>query len=116
MTTKTANWNRMPWSTVRPGVESKAFSAAGGTVTYNRLSPGHEPSPHSHPHEQVIYIAEGEVDLHIGDEVVRLGPGGLLAVPPNMRHYAVVVGDKPVINIDFFTPRREDYADSEQTA
>jgi mannose-6-phosphate isomerase-like protein (cupin superfamily) len=52
---------------------------------------------------------EGVVDFHVGKEVVRLGPGGLCVVPPNVEHYAEVVGEKPALNLDIFTPARPDY-------
>jgi quercetin dioxygenase-like cupin family protein len=104
------DWNAVPWERVREGVERKAFSGEGATVALNRLQPGHEPRPHSHPHEQVVYIVSGQIDFYIEDEMRRLGPGGLLVVPPNARHWGVVVGDEPVLNLDVFTPRRSEYA------
>lgn len=104
------NWNAMPWQKVREGVERKAFSGAGATLSLNRLMPRHEPRPHNHPHEQIVYILSGEIDFHIGETVHRLGPGSLLVVPPHAEHWGVVVGNEPVINLDVFTPRRSEYA------
>ena len=104
------NWNALDWTPVREGVERKAFSGNGATVSLNRLQPGHEPRPHDHPHEQIVYILSGQIDFHIGDTVTRLGPGGLLVVPPNARHWGVVIGDEPVLNLDIFTPKRPEYA------
>ena len=37
--------------------------------------------PHTHPHEQVTYVAEGEVMFFIGEESTRLAPGDMVAVP-----------------------------------
>jgi quercetin dioxygenase-like cupin family protein len=79
-------------------------------VALNRLQPGHEPRPHSHPHEQIVYILGGQIDFHIGESVKRLGAGGLLVVPPNVQHWGEVVGDEPVLNLDVFTPKRSEYA------
>jgi hypothetical protein len=50
------DWNAQPWERVREGVERKAFSGEGATVSLNRLQPGHEPRPHNHPNEQIVYI------------------------------------------------------------
>jgi quercetin dioxygenase-like cupin family protein len=110
MTAHKIDWEAMPWTPVRPGIERKAFSGEGATVALHRLMPGHEPRPHAHPAEQIVYIMAGEVDFHIGDEVLRLGAGGLAVVPPNVTHWAEVVGDEPVLNLDIFTPKRPDYA------
>jgi quercetin dioxygenase-like cupin family protein len=104
------DWSKIPWEPVRAGVERKAFSGSGATVALNRLMPGHEPRPHSHPHEQIAYVMSGKIDFHIGDDVVTLGPGGVLVIPPNALHWGVVVGDEPVLNLDVFTPKREEYA------
>lgn len=104
------DWESMDWTEVREGVARKAFSGEGATLALHRLMPGHEPRPHAHHYEQIAYILSGEVDFHIGDEVVRLGSGGLVVVPPNTTHYAVVVGDQPVLNLDVFIPRRSEYA------
>jgi quercetin dioxygenase-like cupin family protein len=104
------DWSKLDWQPVRPGVERKAFSGDGATLALHRLHPGHEPRPHSHHYEQIVYILQGQLDFFIGDERMRLGPGSLLAVPPNVMHHAVVVGDEPVLNLDVFTPKRAEYA------
>jgi quercetin dioxygenase-like cupin family protein len=106
---KRKNWNETPWTYVRDGVDRKAFSGTGATLAYHRLMPGHEPKPHHHPFEQLVYIVEGVVDFHVGDGVHRLGPGELIAIPPDVMHHAVVVGDVPAINLDIFTPVRHEY-------
>ena len=45
-----------------------------------------------------------------------LGPGGLLHIPPNVEHWGEVVGDEPVLNLDVFTPLREEYAPAPKKA
>jgi len=110
MTIPTVDWSKIDWQPVRPGIERKAFSGAGATLALHRLQPGHEPRPHAHPYEQIVYIMAGEVDFHVGAETIRLGPGGLLTVPPDVTHYAEVVGSEEVLNLDIFTPRRAEYA------
>lgn len=109
---KSIDWNAIAWERVREGVERKAFSGDGATVSLNRLQPGHEPRPHSHPNEQIVYILEGHIDFHVGDEdqVEHLGPGSLLVLPGNVEHWGIVVGDEPVLNLDIFTPKRSEYA------
>ena len=105
------DWSTMAWKSIRPGVEQKAFSGAGATIAMHRLQPDHEPKPHKHDNEQIAYIVSGMVDFHIGDEVVKLGPGGLAVIPGGVMHHAVVTSEEEVINIDVFTPNRPEYAD-----
>ena len=103
------DWESIAWTPVRPGVERKSFSGNGATLALHRLMPGHEPRPHSHPHEQIVYILAGTIRFHIGDQQQLLGPGGLVAIPGNVLHWGEVVGDQPVLNLDVFTPRRPEY-------
>lgn len=104
------DWNAIPWKTIRPGVEQKAFSGDGATVALHRLQPGHEPKPHSHVNEQIAYILAGRIRFFVGDEVKEIGPGELLVIPPNVEHWGEVIGDEVVLNLDVFTPRRPEYA------
>mgnify|MGYP003592721553 CR=1 FL=1 len=65
-------------------------------------------APHTHPHEQVTYVAEGEVLFFIGTESRRLSAGDMVAVPPDQPH-----GIQPMTSrvrlIDTFTPLRQDF-------
>jgi len=74
-----------------------------------RDGPTTEPDPpHSHPHEQVSYVAAGEIIFYLDGEPTRLGPGDLCMVPPNVPH-AVQLLTEHVRLIDAFTPIREDF-------
>jgi quercetin dioxygenase-like cupin family protein len=106
------NWEEMEWESVRPGVKRKVFQAEGGTLVLNHLEPGHKPNPHSHAHEQIVFIVQGETELTVGSKVFNLGPGSLMIVPPHAEHFAKVTGKDTLVNLDFFIPRREDYRQS----
>ncbi|RAV20047.1 cupin domain-containing protein [Paenibacillus contaminans] len=110
MSMKASNWDTLQEVLVREGVTRKAFSGEGATLALHVLQPGHEPKPHSHTYEQIVYILGGKVKFHIGEESVLLEAGGLLVVPPDVMHYAEVIGDEPVYNLDVFTPKRDEYA------
>ncbi|MGE5255551.1 MAG: cupin domain-containing protein [Hyphomicrobiales bacterium] len=64
--------------------------------------------PHSHPHEQVSYVAAGEILLVMGEERTRLSAGDLFTVPANVPH-AVQTLSSHVRLIDAFNPIREDF-------
>jgi quercetin dioxygenase-like cupin family protein len=71
--------------------------------------PWKEPDPpHTHPHEQVAYVAEGEI-LFLAEGLApqRLGAGDLYAIPPNIPH-AIQLLSKTARLVDCFTPVRED--------
>ena len=64
--------------------------------------------PHSHPHEQISYVASGEINFFLDNEPVRLGPGDMFTVPANVPH-AVQLLSEYVRLIDSFTPIREEF-------
>lgn len=64
--------------------------------------------PHSHPHEQMSYVAAGEIIVHIGDEATRLGPGDMFTVPPDVPHTVQLLTEH-VRLVDGFSPVREDF-------
>jgi unsaturated pyranuronate lyase len=64
--------------------------------------------PHSHPHEQVSYVASGEIIFFLDDEETRLGPGDIFTVPPNIPH-SVRLLTRHVRLVDTFYPIREEF-------
>ena len=71
--------------------------------------PTTEPDPaHSHPHEQVSYVAAGEVIFFLDGEPHPLKPGDMFTVPANIPH-TVQLLTPHVRLVDTFTPLREDF-------
>ena len=64
--------------------------------------------PHSHPHEQISYVAIGEILFIIDGESTRLEPGDMFLVPPGKPHSIQQLTDH-VRLVDCFTPVREDF-------
>ena len=94
---------------MRKGVSRSGFRGDDVLLVMNKIEPGMDINPHSHPFEQVVYIVEGRVRFHVGDEVVEAGPGSLIRIPPDVMHYAEPIGDEPALNLDVFAPIRDDY-------
>ena len=64
--------------------------------------------PHSHPHEQVTYVAEGEILFILDGEQTQLGPGDVFLVPSGKPH-TIQRLTAHVRLVDCFTPNREDF-------
>ena len=64
-------------------------------------------APHSHPHIQVSYVAEGSFEVTIDGVTEVVGQGGSFIVPPNLVH-SVVALEKGRL-VDVFTPHRADF-------
>ncbi len=64
--------------------------------------------PHRHPHEQVTYVAEGELYFFIDGEPHRLSAGDLVTVPGDVPHSIQLLSAR-VRLVDTFTPIRADF-------
>ncbi len=102
-------WDQLPKEVVRAGVERAGFRGDDVLMVMNWLTPGMETNPHSHPFEQLAYIVSGRMKFVIGEDTFEAGPGSVIRIPPNVEHYGEPIGDEPVLNLDVFSPIRDDY-------
>lgn len=71
--------------------------------------PWADPEPcHSHPHEQIVYLAEGEVNFFIEEESCHLVAGDTVAVPGGLPHTIQLLTPK-VRLVDTWTPIRKEF-------
>jgi quercetin dioxygenase-like cupin family protein len=68
---------------------------------------------HSHPHEQVVHMLEGALELTVGDERTLLEPGMVLVIPADVPHEGRALTAVRVM--DAFAPVRVDYRDGGPT-
>jgi len=87
-----------------------AFRGDDALVVFNSIDPAMtRAEPHSHPLDQLVLTVTGTQMLEIDGQVMECGPGTVVRVAANARHTGWPVGDRPVLNIDIFSPAREDY-------
>ena len=71
--------------------------------------PAEAPDPlHSHPHEQISYIASGKVIYFLGSEQQTLEAGDMVTIPPGVPH-AIQTLSQSVRLVDAFAPVRQDF-------
>ena len=90
-----------------PGWPVRVVHSATMTFAHWTIDAGAALPEHSHPHEQVATILEGELELTIGGETQVLRPGIVGIIPPNAVHSGRAL--TPCRIIDAFHPIREDY-------
>ena len=90
-----------------PGLTGYYAHGTGMTLGLVEIKAGSNLPQHHHPHEQITYILEGELDMRIGGEPCLLTAGMYHVIPSNVPHSAVARTDCKVI--DVFNPVREDY-------
>ena len=94
--------------TIFPGVNIFTVAGDKAMLSLVEFAPRAVVEPHSHPHEQMGMLLEGELTFTIGGQTRTLRPGEMWRIPGGVIHSAVA-GDAPVKALDVFHPVREDY-------
>ena len=91
------------------GGVSRKVKAHGGTMLMAevKFEKGAIGAVHTHPHEQVCYVAEGKFEFETDGKKAIVEKGDSYYVEPNKPH-GVVALEEGVL-IDIFTPQREDF-------
>lgn len=104
-------YHEMPAAQMREGAERRMGHTDNLMIVVVdfRDGPKDKPDPlHSHPHEQVTYVAEGEVLFVMDGQQTHLIPGDLVLVPSDKPH-SIQQLTEHVRLVDCFTPIREDF-------
>jgi quercetin dioxygenase-like cupin family protein len=88
-----------------PGILRRSFDSAGATVTEYRFAPAATFPLHKHPQEQITLIAEGEIEITVGERVSRLRAGGWSVVAPDIEH-GIIAGSEGARVLAIVVPRR----------
>lgn len=67
--------------------------------------PGSRSPEHAHPFSETRWVLSGFLRIALEGEVVELGPGDRIDLPPGTRHSTEVVGLAPVVCVTGTTDR-----------
>jgi quercetin dioxygenase-like cupin family protein len=110
-----SEFKQLPFECIKEGVFRSVVYTQNlmvATIDFTN-GPWDEPDPyHSHPHEQVSYVAKGEIVFYCEDQAEKhLKAGAVFAVPSEKKH-TIKLLTKEVRLVDSFTPIREDFLKS----
>jgi len=91
-----------------PGVHIYTSAGQSMMLSLVEFEPHSEVKPHSHPHEQMGLLLEGELTFVIGGETHHVRPGQMWRIPGGVVHSATA-GSTKVRALDVFHPIRDDY-------
>ena len=92
----------------RPGMVGTFVHGETLSLTHWTFAKDAVLAPHSHPHEQITYVAEGVIRFdREGQESLVVRKGGFAVFAPNEVHGGTALED--TIAIDAFSPAREDF-------
>ena len=90
-----------------PGYRAVFVHSANMTLAYWDVDPGAALPEHSHPHEQIANVLEGQFELTVDGEPLVLEPGMVAVIPGGVPHSGKAL--TPCRLLDAFHPAREDY-------
>jgi quercetin dioxygenase-like cupin family protein len=90
-----------------PGLRARLIHSDRVTHSWVDVDAGAAFPEHQHPHEQIVSILAGELELVVEGQLHRLTPGMVFVIPPNAKHSGRGVTACRVL--DAFAPTREDY-------
>jgi len=90
-----------------PGFKVRFVHSENMTVAHWAVRAGSVLPAHSHHHEQVTQVIEGEFELTVENQTFRMGPDTVVVIDAHQHHTGRAVSDCRII--DVFYPVREDY-------
>jgi quercetin dioxygenase-like cupin family protein len=90
------------------GITLKAVSGSKTMMTFFEFEPNAVIPPHKHPHEQITYVIEGEMEFIVEGKTKVLKKGDGVVIYSNQEHSAKIL-NKPTKAVDAWYPIREDY-------
>lgn len=97
----------LPERQVVPGFHARFVHSDHMTLAYWHVEAQAVLPEHSHPHEQVTSVLEGEIEITISGKSTLLKAGEVVVIPSNIPHKAKALS--PCRLMDAFYPAREEY-------
>jgi quercetin dioxygenase-like cupin family protein len=100
-------WNTVPVEELNPLLGRHFVVGQNIMLARVLLKKGCIVPEHSHPNEQLTFIAEGALKFWIDGKIIVVNAGECLTIPPDMPHKAEALED--TVDFDVFNPPRADW-------
>jgi quercetin dioxygenase-like cupin family protein len=97
----------LPTRELFPGIRAQLIHTGAVTHSWVEVEAGATFPEHQHPHEQIVSVLSGQLELTVDGVAHALRPGMVFVIPPNARHSGGSVSGCRVL--DAFAPARDDY-------
>ena len=88
-----------------PGVQRRTYDTAQATIAEYAFAPRATFPLHRHPHEQIVIVRDGSVEMTMGRLVRTLGAGEWAAIAGNEEH-GITARDRGASFLAVLVPRR----------
>jgi quercetin dioxygenase-like cupin family protein len=92
---------------LQPGFHGKVIHMEGMTYVHWRIEAGASLPAHSHRHEQLTHVLQGQFELTIGEKTQVMNPGDIAMIPSHAQHQGRAITE--CLLIDVFRPVREEF-------
>jgi quercetin dioxygenase-like cupin family protein len=106
-------WSSMPVEELNPLLGRQLVVGQNIMLARVLLKKGCVVPEHSHPNEQLTFIATGALKFWIDGKEMVVNAGECLTIPPNMPHKAEALED--TVDFDVFNPPRADWMSGTDT-
>jgi len=103
------SWDAISEEAVGDLVARRVVEGRNFTLLRYVYRPGAVFPEHRHPQEQITLVLEGRLEFTVREATTVVGPGEFLRLGPDTPHGARVVGDAPVVSLNFFSPARSEH-------
>jgi quercetin dioxygenase-like cupin family protein len=107
------HFEKMPVEKISDKVSRQYLYGAQSQIVKWYFKKGAEIPLHHHVNEQITWITSGEVLVYSQGKIFDVKAGDVIIIPPNVPHRFVALED--TIDVDFFTPSRQDWLDDKVT-
>ncbi len=97
----------IPSKEIMPGYHGRMVHSEQMTWVFWDVEPGAVVPEHSHPHEQIMHVVEGQFEFTVGGVTEIYEPGAVVVIPSNVPHAGKAITACKLM--DVFSPVREEY-------
>lgn len=101
------NLDSIPSKEIMPGYHGKMVHAEKMSWAFWTVELGAEVPMHHHPHEQIMYVVEGDFEFTLDGKTSIYKPGDVVVIPSNLPHSGRALTACKLM--DVFSPVREEY-------
>jgi len=103
------DWSEVPEDRVSGGVLRRVVQTQTFTMVHYTYPPHATFKLHQHPEAQLTYVVRGQIVFDVDGEKQDLEPGDWLYIPGGAPHSAKAGSSGPVVAMNIFSPRRDDF-------
>ncbi len=96
---------------ITKGFTARMIHTENMTIAFVDVEAGAVLPEHSHPHEQVTNLLEGQFEFDLAGEKMLLEPGKTVVIPSHVKHSGRAISCCRIL--DVFQPVREDFRSGE---